>query len=113
MKTIALLFTVLTLSFATVPSYGQLSSGSTTPQIFQKIQENVRVPESMKSNVSAERVCVVFTIDENGHAHVVDVASARPDLRNPVIRQFEAIDFSGIGGTEGQTYSIWLNFKVI
>jgi hypothetical protein len=81
--------------------------------IFSHIQENMRVPAGMKSEVSSERIRVVFTIDENGNAHVVDVNTRRPDLRSSVIRQFEAIDFSDSKDTNGQQYSIWLNFNVM
>ena len=113
MKTLTLLFTALLMSFTTISANAQINSNNSTPQIYQKIMDNLRVPESMKSAVSSERVCVVFTIDENGHAHVIDVAAGRTDLRIPVTTQFEAIDFSGLSGTNGQTYSIWLNFKVV
>jgi hypothetical protein len=81
--------------------------------IFLHIQENMRVPAGMKSEVSSERIRVVFTIDANGKAHVVDVNTRRPDLRSSVIRQFEAIDFSDSKDTNGQQYSIWLNFNVM
>lgn len=113
MKTIAIFFATLVFSLTSIPADAQISSTASTPQIFQKIQDNLRVPENMKSTVSTERVCVVFTIDENGRAHVIDVASGRPDLRGSVTSQFESIDFAGITGTEGQTYSIWLKFNVM
>ena len=113
MKTLATLFTALVLTFTTVPAQAQITTNNSTPQIFQKIQDNLRVPENMKSTVSSERVCVVFTIDENGQAHVLDVMAGRTDLRSSVTKQFEAIDFSGINDVSGQTYSIWLNFKVM
>lgn len=92
------------------------ASASTAPNtsgIFAKIQESMRVPESMKSAVSSERVRVVFTIDQNGKAHVLDVCTRRPDLKGSVTSQFEAIDFSESKGTNGQEFSIWLNFKVM
>ena len=47
--------------------------------IFSQIQQNMHVPDGMKSKVSSERVRVVFTIDNNGKAHVVDVNTRRPD----------------------------------
>ena len=81
--------------------------------IFSKIQQYMRVPESMKNVVSSERVRVVFTIDENGKAHVVDVCTRRPELKGSVTSQFEAIDFSDSRDTNGQEFSIWLNFKVM
>ncbi|MEO5645567.1 MAG: hypothetical protein ABIQ40_02875 [Bacteroidia bacterium] len=81
--------------------------------IFEKIQQCMRVPESMKTKVSSERVRVVFTIDENGKAHVLDIGTRRPELKASVTSQFEAIDFSDSKGTNGQEFSIWLNFKVM
>jgi hypothetical protein len=81
--------------------------------IFDKIQQSMRVPAGMKSAVSSERVRVVFTIDKNGKAHVVDVCTRRPELKDSVTTQFEAIDFSDSGNTNGQEFSIWLNFKVM
>jgi hypothetical protein len=73
----------------------------------------MRVPESMKNSVSSERVRVVFTIDENGKAHVLDVSTRRPELKGSVISQFEAIDFPESRNTNGQEFSIWLNFKAM
>lgn len=113
MKTLTIFFTALVLSFSTISANAQITATNSAPQIYQKIMDNVRVPENMKSTVSSERVCVTFTIDENGRAHVIDVAAGRTDLRKPVTSQFEAIDFSGLTDTNGQTYSIWLNFKVV
>ena len=92
------------------------ASASTAPNtsgIFTKIQESMRVPESMKTAVSSERVRVVFTIDQNGKAHVLDVGTRRPELKGSVTSQFEAIDFSDSKATNGQEFSIWLNFKVM
>lgn len=113
MKTLAIIITALALGFAPVTANAQVTQTSTTPLIFEKIQKSMHVPETMKSTVSTERVRVVFTIDETGRAHVVDIGSRRSDLHAQVIRQFEAIDFSGTGDNSGQTYSIWLNFSVL
>jgi hypothetical protein len=113
MKTLVFLFAFL-LCLGGIPAGAQnFSSAGHTPQIFERIQSAMRVPEAMKNSSAAERVRVVFTIDENGHAHVVDVNTRRPELRQSVTSQFEAIDFTGTGGPEGETYSIWLNFKVM
>lgn len=81
--------------------------------IFAKIQQHMRVPASMKNTVSSEPVRVVFTIDNTGKAHVVDVSTRRPELKDSVTTQFEAIDFSDSKETNGQEFSIWLNFKVM
>ena len=113
MKTIAI-FLSLVACLAGIPANAQsFTASDKTPLIFEKIQQSVQVPDVMKGSVSSERVRVVFTIDESGRAHVVDVNTARPDLKAPVTRQFEAIDFSGSADGSGQMYSIWLNFKVI
>ena len=125
MKTILLTLS-LALSLSAVTLHAQpLYSAATTPDvaavnpssiaqaaIFDKIMEHMRVPESMKSNVSSERVRVVFTIDENGKAHVLDVNTGRPELKASVTSQFEAIDFTGATAIH-QEFSIWLNFKVM
>ena len=113
MKTLAILLTAFALSLAPVSVNAQISASNSTPLIYQKIQQSMHVPESMKGTVASERVRIVFTIDEKGHAHVVDIASGRNDIHPQVIRQFESIDFSGTGDNSGQTYSIWLNFNVI
>lgn len=113
MKTIAILLTAFALSLAPVSVNAQISASSSTPLIFEKIQQSMHVPENMKGTVSSERVRVVFTIDEKGHAHVIDIASGRKDLHAQVIRQFESIDFSNTGDSSGQTYSIWLDFNVV
>lgn len=123
MKTLVLTLSLLICS-ATIPVHAQpvyvaenttASSISENPTagIFAKIQNNMRVPESMKNAVSSERVRVVFTIDENGKAHVVDVCTRRPELKGSVTKQFEAIDFSDSKHTDGQEFSIWLNFRVM
>lgn len=124
MKTILLSLSLL-LSLSSVPAYAQsfyaaentpgISTSSGTPQaeIFARIQQHMRVPEVMKNTVSSERVRVVFTIDENGKAHVLDVNTRRSELKGSVTSQFEAIDFSDTNDTKGQEYSIWLNFKVM
>jgi hypothetical protein len=113
MKTLAILLTAFTLSLAPVNVNAQISASNSTPLIYQKIQQSMHVPENMKATVASERVRIVFTIDEKGHAHVVDIASGRTDIHPQVIHQFESIDFSGTGDNSGQTYSIWLNFNVI
>lgn len=113
MKTIAILFTALSLTFAPVAANAQLTSSNSAPLISQKIQDNLHVPDQMKNSTATEPVRVVFTIDEKGHAHVVDIASRRPDLHASVISQLESIDFTGTNCDHSQTYSIWLNFKVV
>lgn len=124
MKTFVLSLSLLicsaTISVHAQPVYAAekspvLSSSETpnTSGIFDKIQQYMRVPETMKNAVSSERVRVVFTIDENGKAHVVDVCTRRPELKGSVISQFEAIDFSDSKNTNGEEFSIWLNFKVM
>ena len=90
-----------------------VQSGAQQSAIYSHIQQGMRVPAGMKSEVSSERVRVVFTIDENGKAHVVDVNTRRPDLKPSVIAQFESIDFSDSKDTNGQEFSIWLNFSVL
>jgi hypothetical protein len=117
--TLSLLISSAAISVQAQPVYvtentPALSSSETpTAGIFAKIQRHMRVPESMKNTVSSERVRVVFTIDENGKAHVVDVCTRRPELKGSVTSQFEAIDFSDSKNTNGQEFSIWLNFKVM
>jgi hypothetical protein len=96
-----------------IPAMSAGTSANSHAGIFEKIQQQMRVPESMKNVVSSERVRVVFTIDENGKAHVVDVCTRRPELKGSVTSQFEAIDFSDSKNTNGQEFSIWLNFKVM
>jgi hypothetical protein len=113
MRTLVIFLSLITC-LAGIPANAQSFTGADkTPLIFEKIQNSVQVPEIMKGSVSTERVRVVFTIDENGRAHVVDVNTARPDLKAPVTKQFEAIDFSATADGSGQMYSIWLNFKVM
>ncbi len=113
MKTLVIFLSLITC-LAGVPANAQgFTASDKTPLIFEKIQESVQVPDIMKGSVSSERVRVVFTIDENGCAHVVDVNTARAELKVPVTKQFEAIDFSGTKDGSGQMYSIWLNFKVM
>ncbi len=113
MKTLATIFS-LVIFFATAPAHAQgLLPSDKTSLIFENIQNNIHVPDNMKNNVSSERVRVVFTIDEKGHAHVIDVNTDRPDLKSSVVKQFESLDFSDASDNGGQTYSIWLNFKVM
>jgi hypothetical protein len=112
MKTITLLFAAILLTFNT--GFAQIKSTSVKqPSIAQLIQQNLRVPENMKGSVATERVRLVFTFDENGKAHVTDIVSARPDIHDSVISQFEAIDFSKSDKKTGETYSIWLTFSVL
>ncbi len=82
-------------------------------KIYQKIQNTMRVPSVMKEESISARIRVVFTIDETGKAHVLDVATKNEKIRKSVINQFEAIDFADSKETQGQEYSIWLNFKVL
>ncbi len=114
MKTLVMLLSFIT-TLAGIPANAQNSfaSNDNTPLIFAKIQKNMHVPQNMKDAVSSERVRVVFTIDEKGKAHVVDVNTKRPDLTASVIKQFEAIDFSDSKDCGNQQYSIWLTFKVM
>ena len=113
MKTLAVIFSFVIFFTATsVRAQGTIPADK-TPLIFKTIQENIRVPENMKGEVSAERVRVVFTIDPNGHAHVMDIYTNRLDLKKSVTEQFEALDFTFAGDNGGQTYSIWLDFKVL
>ncbi len=95
------------------PGLTSTTTSNGTQEIFARIQQHMRVPESMKNVVSSERVRVVFTIDENGKAHVLDVGTRRPELVDSVIGQFEAIDFPDSRNTYEQEFSIWLNFKVM
>lgn len=94
-------------------NYNTVKSGAQQSAIFSRIQQSMHVPAGMKSEVSSERVRVVFTIDADGKAHVVDVNTRRPDLKPSVIAQFESIDFSDSKDTNGQEFSIWLNFNVM
>jgi hypothetical protein len=113
MKTLAVIFSFI-IFFASTPVRAQaMIATDKTPLIYQTILNNIQVPENMKNVVSSERVRVVFTIDPNGHAHVMDVNTNRVDLKKSVTEQFEAIDFSAASDNGGQTYSIWLNFKVM
>jgi hypothetical protein len=100
-------------AFAGEPSAPATTTSFSQSEIFERIQRTMRVPESMKNAVSSERVRVVFTIDAEGKAHVVDVCTRRPELKSSVTGQFEAIDFSDSKDTGGQLFSIWLNFKVM
>ena len=84
-----------------------------TQKIFARIQQHMRVPESMKGVVSSERVRIVFTIDEKGNANVLDVGTRCPELIGSVISQFEALGFPDSRNTNGQEFSIWLNFTVM
>jgi hypothetical protein len=111
MKTLITLFTALTIAFTAVPASAQKTNSH--PSITSIIQDNLTVPASMKGTVATERVRVVFTIDASGKAHVVDIASARPDIHDSVKEQFEAIDFSKASEKGTETYSIWLTFKVM
>lgn len=113
MKTLAVIFSFAIL-FTVTPIHAQISMPTDkTPLIYQTIQDNIQVPADMKNTVSSERVRVVFTIDPNGHAHIMDINTNRMDLKKSVTEQFEALDFSFAGDNNGQTYSIWLNFKVM
>ncbi|MDQ3109634.1 MAG: hypothetical protein M3R17_07035 [Bacteroidota bacterium] len=100
-------------NFTADPYAATAAQNKTQSQIFAKIIQHMHVPESMKNTVSSERVRVVFTIDENGKAHVVDVCTGRPELKSSVTGQFEAIDFSDSKDTAGEMFSIWLTFKVL
>jgi hypothetical protein len=113
MKTLALLFSFVIIFSATQLRAQTRTMADKTPLIFQTIQDNIQVPDDMKNVVSNERVRVVFTIDPNGHAHVMDVNTNRFELRKSVTEQFEALDFSFASDNGGLTYSIWLNFKVM
>jgi hypothetical protein len=112
MKTLAVIFS-LVIFFTATPVRAQVIPTDKTPLIFKTIQDNIQVPVDMKNTVSSERVRVVFTIDPNGHAHVMDVNTTRFELKKSVTEQFEALDFSFAGDNGGQTYSIWLNFNVM
>ncbi|HEU4717964.1 MAG TPA: hypothetical protein VFU15_09020 [Bacteroidia bacterium] len=114
MKTLRI-FTALFLLAGFLPLQAQdKNSNDSTDLIYKKIVRSVSVPDQLRNeNVDLERVRVVFTIDEKGRAHVIDVNTKRPDIIASVTKQFEAIDFSGSTGTDGKTYSIWLNFKVV
>ncbi|HET6990808.1 MAG TPA: hypothetical protein VFJ43_05765 [Bacteroidia bacterium] len=113
MKTLVVFLSLITL-LATSPANAQaMYVADNAPQIFTKIQHGMHVPENMKNSISSERVRVVFTIDETGKAHVVDISTRRPDMKESVTSQFEAIDFSDIRNPGNQEYSIWLTFKVI
>jgi hypothetical protein len=100
-------------AFTAEPGAPATAADFSISEIFARIQRTMRVPESMKNTVSSERVRVVFTIDTNGKAHVVDIGTRRPELKSSVTSQFEAIDFSDSKDTGGQLFSIWLNFKVM
>ncbi len=95
------------------PGITSTDASNSTQEIFARIQKHMRVPESMKGVVASERVRIVFTIDENGKGHVLDVGTRCPELIGSVISQFEAIDFPDSRNTNGQEFSIWLNFKVM
>lgn len=114
MKTLVILLSFIT-TLAGIPLNAQNSFAAldNTPQIFAQIQKQMRVPQNMKNTVSTEKIRVVFTIDEKGKAHVVEVNTNRPDLKSSVISQFEAIDFTDAKNTDNQQYSIWLTFKVL
>ncbi len=103
------------ITLATIPAQarGTIISFDKTEIIFSRIQKNMHVPQNMKNVASTERVRVVFTIDEKGKAHVMDVNTKRPDLKASVISQFEAIDFTDVLDSGNQEFSIWLTFKVM
>lgn len=113
MKTLVIFLSLLICSFGTTANAQAIYVADHTPGIFEKIQTSMRVPSSMKNTVSSERVRVVFTIDETGKAHVIDVNTNRPELIASVKQQFETIDFSDSKDTNNQEYSIWLNFSVL
>jgi hypothetical protein len=113
MKKLVVFLSLIILSAGNSVNAQGMYVADNTPQIFAKIQSGMHVPESMKSSVTTEPVRVVFTIDENGKAHVVDISTRRPEIKESVTRQFEAIDFSDAKNSGSQEYSIWLNFKVM
>jgi hypothetical protein len=113
MKTLAVIFSFVIFFTATPVRAQSMTATDKTPLIYQTILNNIQVPENMKGEVNSERVRVVFTIDPNGHAHVMDINTNRLDIKRSVTEQFEALDFAFAGDNGGQTYSIWLNFKVM
>lgn len=113
MKTFTIFLSLLICSVGSSTNTDSNYVADNTPKIFEKIQHNMQVPDLMKNTVSSERVRVVFTIDEKGKAHVIDVNTNRPELKDSVKQQFEAIDFSDSKETNNQEFSIWLNFKVM
>jgi hypothetical protein len=112
MKNIAILLTSLLLS-SQIGFAQNLTEQSNAPSIQQKIQNNVRVPQTLLSRNSEERVRVVFTIDENGNVNIVDINTSNPGLIQDVRRQFESMNFAGNDFKADTQYSIWLTFKVL
>lgn len=73
----------------------------------------MHMPEHLKTPGITEKVFVVFTIDENGAAHIVEMSKCTPETQASITKQFETIDFSGTGHNAQQTYSIWLKFNMM
>ena len=113
MKTLVVFLSLITLLAGNPVNAQAIFASNSTPLIFQKIQSSMHVPENVKNSITSEKVRVVFTIDETGKAHVIDVCTRRPEMKASVIEQFEAIDFTDSKDTNNQEYSIWLTFKVI
>jgi outer membrane biosynthesis protein TonB len=112
MKTITILLTSLLLSSQL--SFAQhLNNENSVPSIQQKIQNNIRVPQTLLQQNGEERVRVVFSIDENGNVNIVDINTSNPGLIKDVRRQFESMNFSGNDYKVDTEYSIWLTFKVL
>lgn len=114
MKTITI-FTAIAMLFTAPQIKAQRMYMHTgTPSLSSKIERSLSVPDQLKSGATASaRVRVLFSIDETGKAHVIEVNTDKPEIVNSVTAQFEQISFAGMQTDPDQQYSIWLNFKVM
>lgn len=120
MKTLATLLTAALLFTAQIgnaqrySAEGLSTASGNAPSIHTKIISNVKVPDVLRNSESSlEKVRVLFTIDENGKAHIVEINSNRADIISNVKAQIESIDFNGSEYSTTEQYSIFLTFKIV
>ncbi|HTL82607.1 MAG TPA: hypothetical protein VL651_12930 [Bacteroidia bacterium] len=115
MKTLATILTATLLFTAQIGNAQRYAVDGNAPSIHSRIVSSVKVPDALKNsdNTESEKVRVLFTIDELGKAHIVEINSDRADIIQDVKQQIESIDFSGSEYSILEQYSIFLTFKFV
>jgi hypothetical protein len=74
------------------------------------ISAKITLPEHLKKSGYAEKVRVMFTVNENGNVTNVAAVTANKELKAAIENQFLTLSFGGLKANAAN--SVVLNFKV-